>query len=454
MPGDLARARIEGVPVATAAPGKTAESTDAGLGGGGAWRAVTAGVIAAFVGFASSFAVVLEGLAKVGATHAQAASGLMALLVTMGICAIFLSLRSRLPISIAWSTPGAALLAGSAVPHGGFPVAVGAFLVTGVLIVASGLWQPLGRWVSAIPAPLANAMLAGILLPLCLAPAQAVKSDPAIGLAVVLTWAVVGSVRKLYAVPAAVVVAVVLIATTTHIKTDTLGPMWPHPVAVAPHFTVAAVVGIALPLYVVTMASQNIPGIAVLGANGYHPRPGPLFGWTGVFSLLSAPFGGHAVNLAAITAALCAGEEAGPDRSRRYRAAATAGGVYILLGLAASAAVALVDAAPPHIIEAVAGLALLGALAGSLTAAMADPGQREAAVVTVVVTVSGVTFFGVSGAFWGLLAGGALYGVRHWQSRRAAAVAPAGVPAQQQGAGPAGPAAAGPASDPPEPDRS
>ena len=439
--------------MATAAPGKTVESADKGQGGdpgpGGIWRPATAGVIAAFVGFASSFAVVLEGLTKVGASHAQAASALLALSVAMGVCAIFLSLRSRLPISIAWSTPGAALLAGSAVPHGGFPVAVGAFLITGALIVVSGLWRPLGRWVSAIPAPLANAMLAGILLPLCLAPAEAVHSDPAIGLAVVLTWAVVGSVRKLYAVPAAVVVAVVLIATTTHIKADTLGPMWPHPVLVAPHFTLAATIGIALPLYVVTMASQNIPGIAVLGANGYHPQPGPLFGWTGVFSLLSAPFGGHAVNLAAITAALCAGDEAGPDRTRRYRAAATAGGVYILLGLVASAAVALVNAAPPHIIEAVAGLALLGALANSLTAAMADPGQREAAVVTVVVTVSGVTFFGVSGAFWGLLAGGALYGVRHWQSRRAA------------GDGPGDAAAPGPAASEltadqplPEPDRS
>ncbi|MFG1810554.1 benzoate/H(+) symporter BenE family transporter [Streptomyces sp. NPDC049040] len=409
--------------MAVAAPVGTAEG--AGEGSGGMWRAATAGVIAAFVGFASSFAVVLEGLTKVGASHAQAASGLMALSLAMGVCAILLSLRSRLPISIAWSTPGGALLAGSAIPHGGFPVAVGAFMVTGVLIVVSGLWRPLGRWVSAIPAPLANAMLAGILLPLCLAPAQAVRSDPAIGLAVVLTWAVVGSVRKVYAVPAAVVVAVVLIATTTHITTAELGPMWPHPVGVVPHFTVAAVIGIALPLYVVTMASQNIPGIAVLGANGYHPEPGPLFGWTGAFSLLSAPFGGHAVNLAAITAALCAGDEAGPDRSRRYRAAVTAGGVYILLGLAAGAAVALVNAAPPHIIEAVAGLALLGALAGSLTAAMADPGQREAAVVTVVVTVSGVTFFGVSGAFWGLLAGGALYAVRHWQSRRAPDTAPA-----------------------------
>lgn len=388
-------------------------------------RASTAGFVAAFVGFASSFAVVLQGLAAVGADRAQAASGLLALSVAMGACAIFLSLRSRLPISIAWSTPGAALLAGSAAPDGGFPAAVGAFLVTGVLIVVSGLWKPLGRWVSAIPKPLANAMLAGILLPLCLAPAHAVKSDPGIGLAVVLTWAVVGSVRRIYAVPAAVVVAIALIATTTHIPVDSLGPLWPHPVLVGPHFTASASIGIALPLYVVTMASQNIPGIAVLNANGYRPEPGPLFGWTGGFTLLSAPLGGHAVNLAAITAALCAGDEAGPDRTRRYRAAVVAGGVYVLLGLGAAAAVAFVNASPPNVIEAVAGLALLGALGNALTAALADAGQREAAVVTLVVTVSGVTFFGVSGAFWGLAAGGAPYAVRHWQSRREAARAAA-----------------------------
>lgn len=384
-------------------------------------RASAAGFVAAFVGFSSSFAVVLEGLAKVGATRAEAASGLMALLVAMGLCAIFLSLRTRLPVSVAWSTPGAALLAGSTGSHGGFPAAVGAFLLTGALIVISGLWEPLGRWVSSIPKPLANAMLAGILLPLCLAPAHAVKSDPKLGLAVVLTWAAVGSFRKLYAVPAAVVVAVVLIATTTHIRADSLGPLLPHPELVTPHFTASAAIGIALPLYVVTMASQNIPGIAVLNVNGYHPEPGPLFSWTGAFSMLSAPFGGHAVNLAAITAALCAGEEAGPDPRKRYRAAAVAGGVYVLLGLGASAAVAFVNASPPNIIEAVAGLALLGALAGSLTGAMADADHRESAVVTLVVTVSGVTFFGISGAFWGLAAGGLLYALRRWQTGRAAA---------------------------------
>ncbi|MFK8906269.1 benzoate/H(+) symporter BenE family transporter [Streptomyces sp. YS-3] len=375
-------------------------------------RAGTVGLIAAFVGFSSSFAIVLEGLTRVGASRAEAASGLMALSVAMGACAIFLSLRLRMPISVAWSTPGAALLAGAASVDGGFGAAVGAFLVAAALIVVTGLWKPLGRAVSAIPKPLANAMLAGILLPLCLAPAKAVQEKPALGLAIVGVWAVVGTFRKLYAVPAAVVVAVVLIAATTHISAADLGPLWPHPVLVTPHFTASALIGLALPLYVVTMASQNIPGIAVLNVNGYEPEPGPLFGWTGAFGLAAAPFGGHAVNLAAITAALCADENAGPDPRKRYRAAAVGGGAYILLGLGAGAAVAFVGAAPPTLIEAVAGLALLGALGNSLVGAVTDPGDREAAVVTLVVTVSGVQFFGISGAFWGLLAGGALYAAK------------------------------------------
>lgn len=384
------------------------------------FRASTAGLIAALVGFSSSFAVVLEGLSKLGATPAEAASGLMALSITMGACGIFLSLRYRMPISIAWSTPGAAFLAASASAsaRGNFAAAVGAFLAAGALVIISGLWKPLGRLVSAIPKHLASAMLAGILLPLCLAPARAVMTEPAVGLAIVLTWAIVGTFRKLYAVPAAVVVAGTLIAVTARSTTGPLGMLWPHPVVVRPEFSAAAIIGIAFPLYLITMASQNIPGMAVLEANGYHPRPGPLFSWTGLFSAAAAPFGGHAVNLAAITAALCAGDEAGPDTRKRYWAAVVAGGSYIALGLGAGAAVAFVSASPPILIEAVAGLALLSALGNSLMGAVADPDNREAAAVTFVVTVSGVAFAGIGGAFWGLVAGGALHAVRRWHARQ------------------------------------
>ncbi len=371
-------------------------------------QTVATGLLAAFVGFASSFAVVVQGLVAVGASRAEAASGLMALSIAMGVCAVWLAARRRMPISIAWSTPGAALLATTGALDGGFAAAVGAFLLCGVLIVIAGAWKPLGRAVAAIPAPLANAMLAGVLLGLCLAPVKAVAASPAMGLAVVVTWAVVWRWKRLFAVPAAVAVTIVLIAATQSIPEGALGTLWPAPVLVAPVFPLEAVIGVAVPLFIVTMASQNIPGIAVLTVNGYRPEAGALFRATGFFSLLCAPFGGHAVNLAAITAALCAGEEAHPDPAKRWGAAVVAGIAYILFGLAAGAATALLSAAPPILIQAVAGLALLGSFGSALMGAVQAPEGREAAVITFVVTASGLTFLGVSGAFWGLLAGGAM----------------------------------------------
>jgi benzoate membrane transport protein len=370
--------------------------------------AIAAGLLAAFVGFASSFAVVLRGLSAVGASPEQAASGLMALAVAMGIGGIWLSLRSRMPISVAWSTPGAALLASTGMVEGGFAAAVGAFLVTGALIVAAGLFRPLGRAVAAIPAPLANAMLAGVLLGLCLAPVRAVAQAPAMGLAIVVTWAVVARFNRLLAVPAAVVVTAVLVLATTTLPPGSGAALVPTLVWVKPVFAPATLLGIALPLFLVTMASQNIPGMAVLNANGYRPEPGPLFTRTGLLTLLGAPFGGHAVNLAAITAAICAGPEAHPDPHRRWVAAAVSGAGYIAFGLLAGGATVLFAAAPPVLIEAVAGLALLGAFGNALMAAVADPARREAAVVTFLISASGLSILGIGGAFWGLLAGGVM----------------------------------------------
>lgn len=379
--------------------------------------ALSAGLLAGFVGFASTFAVIIRGLSAVGASPEQAASGLLAVSVAMGLCGIVVSLRTRLPISVAWSTPGAALLASSAAVPGGFAAAVGAFLMTGALIVAAGMFKPLGRWVAAIPAPLASAMLAGVLLNLCLAPARAVAASPAMGLAIVLAWIVVGRFNRLLAMPAAVLVTGVCIAASVALPSGLGAALVPHPVLVMPVFSMQAMVGIALPLFIVTMASQNIPGIAVLAVNGYHPSPSPLFRWTGLFTVLSAPFGGHAVNLAAITAAISAGPDAHPDPARRYWAAAVAGAVYTVFGLTAGAAAAFMGAAPPILIEAVAGLALLGAFGGALNGALAKPQDREAALVTFLVSGSGLTFFGVGGAFWGLLAGGVMMGVGRWGQR-------------------------------------
>ncbi|MDK4738600.1 benzoate/H(+) symporter BenE family transporter [Rhizobium sp. CB3060] len=375
------------------------------------------GCLTAFVGFASSFAVVLHGLQAVGATDAQAASGLTALSIAMGLCAIVLSLATKLPVSIAWSTPGAALLASAGAVEGGFPVAVGAFLICAVLIVIAGLFRPLGRAVAAIPAALANAMLAGVLLGLCFAPVKAIAFDPLLGLPIIIAWIVVGAFKRLWAVPAALAAFALVLAFGVKVPDGALASLehslMPSLELVKPTFTVAGLVSIALPLFIVTMASQNIPGIAVLKVHHYDPKPGPLFAVTGLFSLLSAPFGGHAVNLAAITAAMCAGQDAHADPKRRYWAAITAGVVYIILGLLAGAVTAFVALAPPILIEAVAGLALVGALSNSAMNAFQKAESREAAAITFLVTASGVSFGGISGAFWGLIAGGLMMALSH-----------------------------------------
>jgi len=368
-----------------------------------------AGTLAAFVGFASSFAIALQGLYGAGASAAEAASGLMALAISMGLCAIYLSIKTRMPISVAWSTPGAAFLATLDPVEGGFAVAVGAFIVAAVLFILSGLWKPLGRAISAIPTPLASAMLAGVLLPLCLTPFEAVAEYPLLALPIILVWLVVSKINRLFAVPAAVLITAVIIVTLFDGEGAQMESLWANPVFVTPSFTLSGIVGIAIPLFIITMAAQNITGIAVLNSFGYKPDAGAMFSWTGLFSLASAPFGGHAVNLAAITAAICAGKEAHSDPDKRYWSAIIAGMIYIIFGLTAGAVIVFISTSPPILITAVAGLALFGVFSASLVSSLSSETDREAALITFLVTASGVTFFGISGVFWGLLAGGAVY---------------------------------------------
>ena len=366
---------------------------------------ITAGVVTAFVGFASSFAVILKGLTAVGATDAEAASGLMALSIAMGIAGIVLSFASRMPVSAAWSTPGAALLAATGAASGGFPAAVGAFLVVGLLLVAAGLFRPFARLVAAIPGPLANAMLAGVLFGLCLKPIGALIEAPIAATLIVLAWLIVSRWRRVYATPIAALVAGLVIFASGRAAGFDLATITPRPEFVAPVFSFEAIVGIAAPLFIVTMASQNLPGLAVLGAYGYRPDPGRMVWTTGAFSLAAASFGGHAVNLSSITAALCASPDASPDPAKRWIAAATAGATYVAFGLLAGAVTAFASGAP-ILVEAVAGLALLNPLARRFT--MLSPTLRTARRRSSpsLVTASGVTIYGVGGAFWGLLAGG------------------------------------------------
>jgi benzoate membrane transport protein len=372
-------------------------------------------VIAALVGFSSSFTIVLAGLHAAGASDAQAASGLLMLSVGMGLIAIVASWRTRMPISVAWSTPGAALMVSAGAIHGGYRAAIGAFIVAGVLTVIAGVWRPLSRWIGAIPGPLASALLAGVLLPVCLSPAKAAVAEPRLTIPIIVVWLLLHRFARRWAVPGALIAAVVSIATGPHTSFGSLSRIWPHITVDAPAFDARTMIGLGVPLFIVTMASQNVAGMAVLRSFGYKPNLGPLLVSTGAATAAGATFGVHGINLAALTAAMVAGPDADPAPERRWIASASSGVAYVGLGLFAALATAAVAVAPTVVVSAVAGLALMGALGGSLAAAMADHALRDAAVVTLVVSASGVTAFGISGPFWGLAAGLIVHGLARFR---------------------------------------
>ena len=370
-------------------------------------RPILAGVVTALVGFTSSFAVVLTGLSAVGATAAQAAGGLLALSLTMGLACIVLAWRYRMPITAAWSTPGAALLAATGTVDGGWPAAVGAFLVASTLILLTALWPALGALIARIPPSIAQAMLAGVLLPLCLAPITGIVANPWGVIPVVLTWLVFARLAPRWAVPFAFVAATVVVAVSLVQEQASFDPalLLPHVELTAPTFTLGALVGLALPLFIVTMASQNVPGIAIMRSFGYEVPWRPAMLVTGLGTALGATAGGHAINLAAISAALAASPDADPNPQRRWVAGVSTGGSYLVLGGCSAAFAALVTLAPAAVIPAVAGLALFAAFGAAVQQAIDDPGERIPAVVTFLVAASGISVIGVSAAFWALVAG-------------------------------------------------
>ncbi len=372
-------------------------------------QTVSTGLVVAIVGFFSSFPIVLQGLAAMGASAAQAASGLMSAAIAMGLAAIVLSLRYQQPISVAWSTPGAALLAVSATPVAGFSGAIGAFLCAGALTILAGLWKPLGRLAAAIPTTLAQAMLGGVLLPLCIVPFKAAVELPWQALPVILTWFIAGRLNRLFAVPAAVVAAALVVVFSADGASVRPEAYLAAPVLTMPSFSLASAIGIGLPLFVVTMATQNIPGIAVMRSFGYTPAPGTLFSSVGGASILSAPFGAPATCLAAITAAMCSNEDSHPDRSLRYWSAIMAGVFYCVFGIFAVAITGFAAHADPLLMGTLTGVALIGVMANATFAALEIPAEREAAILTFAITASGITVFGLGAAVWGLMAGGVAY---------------------------------------------
>ncbi|MCE8533764.1 benzoate/H(+) symporter BenE family transporter [Ruegeria pomeroyi] len=374
-------------------------------------QTVSTGLVVAIVGFFSSFPIVLQGLAGVGADTAQAASGLMFAALSMGLTGIVLSLWTKSPVSVAWSTPGAALLAVSAMPEDGFGGAVAGFILAGALTVIAAWWRPLSRLTAAIPGPIAQAMLAGVLFSLCLRPFQALAEIPFLALPILLTWFIISQISRPFAVPAAVVAGALVVTVSAGFDIPAPETLIAAPVWVTPVFSLEALTNIALPLFIVTMATQNVPGLAVLRAFGYQPRPAPLVTGVGLASVLSAPFGSPATCLAAITAAMCANEESHPDSAKRYWSAVMGGLFYCVLGLFAGVIAGFAALAPALVLGTVAGVALLGVFAGSALAALEEPDYRQAAAATFLITASGITILGLNAAVWGLVIGGLMQAI-------------------------------------------
>jgi benzoate membrane transport protein len=379
---------------------------------------IAAGAVGALTGFASSFALLIAGLQAVGASAEEAASGLLVLCVFQGLLAIGFSLRYRMPISIAWSTPGAALMVAAKGLTDDFSAAVGAFLLCGLLLVVTGLWPWLARAMTRIPKPIASGMLAGILFPICLAPVLASVGETWWqGLAIVAAWLVVARLAPRWAVPAAVVATAIVVAIPAGGNPLAGQSIAPVVRFVLPTLDPFVLVSLGIPLYVVTMAGQFVPGFAVLHTFGYDRPPArAIFVGSGLGTVAGGLFGAYTLNLSAITAAMMAGPDAHPDRARRWIATVASGALYVVIGLGAGAATALVSASPPILITAIAGLALFGALASAVTSALEEPEHRMVAVVTFLVVASGITVAGIGSALWGLAVGGiVMLWFRRWR---------------------------------------
>ena len=371
---------------------------------------VLSGFVAVLVGYASSAAIIWQAALAAGATTGQIAGWMTALGIAMGVSTLALTLWYRAPILTAWSTPGAALLVTGL--HGlTLPDAVGVFIVANALIVLCGVTGLFARLMQIIPHSLASAMLAGILLRFGLQAFNSLNNEVVLCGSMLLTWLIIKALAPRYAVIAAMLVGIAIAALKGDIVTDgvDLAPVLPD--YIAPHFSLAHSISIALPLFLVTMASQNAPGIATMKASGYALPVSPLIVFTGLLALLFSPFGVFSICIAAITAAICQSPEAHPDPQRRWLAAAAAGLFYLLAGVFGGSVTGLMAALPVSWIQMLAGLALLGTIGGSLYQALHNDAQRDAAIVTFLVTASGLTLLGIGSAFWGLVAGGVCYTV-------------------------------------------
>lgn len=371
---------------------------------------VLSGFVAVLVGYASSAAIIWQAAIAAGATTGQIAGWMTALGIAMGVSTLALSVWYRAPILTAWSTPGAALLV-TGLQGVTIQDAIGVFIVASALIVLCGVTGLFARLMQIIPHSLASAMLAGILLRFGLQAFNSLNNELLLCGSMLLAWLVLKVVAPRYAVIAAMLVGIAIALLKGDIVTNNIDLSPVIPEFIAPHFSLAHSISIALPFFLVTMASQNAPGIATMKASGYSLPVSPLIIFTGLLALLFSPFGVYSICIAAITAAICQSPDAHPDAQRRWLAAAAAGVFYLLAGVFGGSVTGLMAALPASWVQMLAGLALLGTISGSLYQALIHEAERDAAIVTFLVTASGLTLLGVGSAFWGLIAGGICYAV-------------------------------------------
>ncbi|MFI0262322.1 benzoate/H(+) symporter BenE family transporter [Streptomyces sp. NPDC017056] len=366
--------------------------------------AVLAGFVAVVVSYSGPLVIVLAAANAGHLDRAQTSSWVWAISIGSGLTCIALSLRTRMPVITAFSTPGAALLVTSLGAYS-YAEAIGAFVVTGAVITLVGLTGVFGRLMRQVPTAVVSAMLAGILFSFGTGVFTSLKTAPWIAGAVLVAYLLGKRWIARYAVLLALAAGVVLSAVTSRLDIHIDHVELAKPVLTTPAFSAGSLIGIAVPMILATLASQNAPGMAVLSASGYEPKDRLLIGSTGLVSTALAPFGSHAINLAAITAAICTGPEAHRDPRRRYVAGVSCGVFYLLIGAFGSTLVVLFAGLPKELVAAVAGVALFGALAGGLTGAVKEEKDREAALITFLATASGVTIAGIGSAFWGLVFG-------------------------------------------------
>ncbi|MGY5135239.1 benzoate/H(+) symporter BenE family transporter [Streptomyces nigrescens] len=389
---------------AHAAVGPPEPGTRPGLFRDASLSAVLAGFVAVVVSYSGPLVIVLAAASAGHLNTAQTSSWVWAISIGSGLTCIGLSLRTKMPVITAWSTPGAALLVTSLGAYS-YAEAIGAFIVTGLVITLVGLTGVFGWLMRQVPTAVVSAMLAGILFSFGTGVFTSLKTAPLIAGSVLVAYLLAKRWLPRYAVLVALAAGVAASAVSSRLDIHLDRIELAKPVLTTPEFSLASLIGIAVPMILATLASQNAPGMAVLTASGYEPKDRLLIGSTGLVSTALAPFGSHAINLAAITAAICTGPESHRDPKRRYVAGVSCGAFYLLIGAFGSTLVVLFAGLPKELVAAVAGVALLGALAGGLTGAVKEEKDREAALITFLATASGVTLFGIGSAFWGLLFG-------------------------------------------------